>query len=94
MLCASVSRSADAHPATICFGGAAHQATIWRWRTAFQHDFAARLAWTLASPAEANHNPVVVVNGQAGTAPIEIEAAAGQPVVLDAAGATDPDATR
>jgi len=67
------------------------QATIWRWRTAFQHDFAARLAWTLVAPAEANHNPVVVVNGKAGTAPIEIEAAVGQPVVLDAAGTTDPD---
>ena len=67
------------------------QATIWRWRTAFQHDFAARMAWTLASPAEANHNPVVVVNGQTGTAPIEIEASVGQPLSLDAAGTTDPD---
>ena len=67
------------------------QATIWRWRTAFQHDFAARLAWTLVSPADANHNPVVVVNGRTGTAPIEIEATVGQPVVLDAAGTTDPD---
>ena len=23
------------------------QATIWRWRTAFQHDFAARMDWTI-----------------------------------------------
>jgi hypothetical protein len=26
------------------------QATIWRWRTAFQHDFAARMDWTIAIP--------------------------------------------
>jgi hypothetical protein len=31
------------------------------------------------------------VNGKTGTAPIEIEATVGQPVVLDAAGTTDPD---
>ncbi len=42
------------------------QATIWRWRTAFQHDFAARMDWTIKDPAQANHNPDVVVNGQAG----------------------------
>jgi hypothetical protein len=67
------------------------QATIWRWRTAFQHDFAARLDWTLKAPAAANHNPVVVVNGRAGTEPIQIEATVGQPVILDAAATTDPD---
>ena len=26
------------------------QATIWRWRTAFQHDFAARMDWTIKEP--------------------------------------------
>ena len=45
------------------------QATIWRWREAFQHDFAARIDWTIKPFSDANHNPVVVVNGQAGTAP-------------------------
>ena len=40
------------------------QATIWRWRTAFQNDFAARMDWTIKDPAQANHNPEVVVNGQ------------------------------
>jgi len=35
------------------------QATIWRWREAFQHDFAARMDWCVAdSFDEANHNPV------------------------------------
>ena len=67
------------------------QATIWRWRTAFQHDFAARMDWTVKPFAEANHNPTVVVNGEPGTAPIRMNATAGTPVHLDAAGTTDPD---
>ncbi len=67
------------------------QATIWRWREAFQHDFAARMDWTVKPFAEANHNPVVVVNGESGTAPIFVEAVVGQPVVLDASQSHDPD---
>ena len=67
------------------------QATIWRWRTAFQHDFAARMDWTIKPVNAANHNPIVTVNGNAGTAPIEIAARVGVPVVLDAAGTRDPD---
>ena len=67
------------------------QATIWRWREAFQHDFAARMDWTIKPFSEANHNPVVVVNGQAGTAPIFVDAVVGQPVGLDASQSRDPD---
>jgi hypothetical protein len=67
------------------------QATIWRWREAFQHDFAARMDWTIKSFSEANHNPIVAVNGQSGTAPIFIEAIVGQPIVLDASQSHDPD---
>ena len=67
------------------------QATIWRWRTAFQHDFAARMDWTVKAPRDANHNPVVIVNGQSGKAPIAIDAARGVPFVLDASGTRDPD---
>lgn len=67
------------------------QATIWRWREAFQHDFAARMDWTIKPFAEANHNPVVVVNGQSGTAPIFVDAVVGQPLVLDASQSHDPD---
>ena len=75
--------------------GAPHtsdQATIWRWRKAFQHDFAARMDWTIEDRAHANHNPQVVVNGASGKAPITIEVETGKPVVLDAAGTIDPDA--
>ncbi len=67
------------------------QATVWRWREAFQHDFAARMDWTVKSYGEANHNPVVVVNGQKGTAPIVMAAQVGQPLTLDAGASTDPD---
>jgi peptidoglycan/xylan/chitin deacetylase (PgdA/CDA1 family) len=67
------------------------QATIWRWRTAFQHDFAARMDWTVKPARAANHNPAVVVNGRAGTEPVVLDAQVGVPVVLDAAGTTDPD---
>lgn len=66
-------------------------ATIWRWRAAFQHDFAARLDWTTKAANEANHNPRVVVNGRAGTEPITLDAQVDVPVVLDAAGTIDPD---
>ncbi len=38
------------------------QATIWRWRKAFQHDFAARMDWTRSSVYDsANHSPVVKI---------------------------------
>jgi hypothetical protein len=67
------------------------QATIWRWRTAFQHEFAARMDWTIKPFAEANHNPVITVNGKDGTAPILIETQVGQPVTLDAGASKDPD---
>lgn len=35
-----------------------NHATIWRWREAFQHDFAARMDWCVKSYEEANHPPV------------------------------------
>ena len=33
------------------------QATIWRWRTAFQHDFAARMDWTIKDRARGESQP-------------------------------------
>ncbi len=74
--------------------GAPHtsdQATIWRWRTAFQHDFAARMSWTMNDVKHANHNPAIVVNGQTGKAPLTLDVQAGAPVTLDASATTDPD---
>jgi len=70
------------------------QATIWRWRDAFQNDFAARVSWTVADYAHGNHNPIAEVNGHSGTAPILIDADVGKPVVLDASASHDPDGQR
>ena len=67
------------------------QATIWRWREAFQNDFAARMDWTIKDAGRANHNPRVVVNGRPGTAPLELDALVGTPLTLDASGTADPD---
>ena len=33
------------------------QATIWRWRTAFQHDFAARMDWTMKESGAGESQP-------------------------------------
>ncbi len=67
------------------------QATIWRWREAFQNNFAARMDWTIKDYHQANHNPVLEVNGQPGTAVIEVDAEVGKPVLLDASHSVDPD---
>lgn len=67
------------------------QATVWRWREAFQHDLAARMAWTTAPFERANHAPSVTVNGVGGVEPLAFTATVGQPLALDAAGTRDPD---
>ncbi|MGB6192277.1 MAG: nucleoside hydrolase-like domain-containing protein [Terracidiphilus sp.] len=67
------------------------QATIWRWRDVFQNDFAARMTWTVADFAHANHNPIAVVDGHTGSAPIELDVTAGNSVTLDASQSSDPD---
>jgi Cellulose-binding Sde182, nucleoside hydrolase-like domain/Cellulose-binding protein Sde0182, C-terminal domain len=68
------------------------QATVWRWRDAFQNDFAARMAWTVSDYKHANHNPLLVVNGRTGTAPILTDARVGTPLQFDASASRDPDA--
>jgi hypothetical protein len=47
--------------------------------------------WTVQDVSAANHNPVVLVNGQAGKAPILLNARVGAPLTLDAAGTKDPE---
>jgi cellulose-binding protein len=67
------------------------QATIWRWREAYQNDFAARMDWTIKDFAHANHNPELVLNGRPGTGVLELTADPKQIITLDAAGSKDPD---
>jgi len=71
---------------------ASNQATIWRWREAYQHDFAARMDWNItADYKKANHNPVVTLNANAGKAIARGSVKAGEQVTLSAKGTKDPD---
>jgi hypothetical protein len=68
------------------------QATIWRWREAFQYDFAARMDWCVAEKFDqANHNPVAAFENDNTKAILHVTAKAGDTVKLDAAGTYDPD---
>jgi Protein of unknown function (DUF1593) len=75
-------------------GHTSDQATIWRWRSAFQNDFAARMDWTTQPYAKANHPPRVVVNGVTGDSPMRLTARTGSRLKLDASASTDPDRQR
>ncbi len=68
-----------------------NQATIWRWREAYQHDFAARMDWCVKPRGAANHNPQAVANGQPGKSVVEVKARPGERVALSAEGSSDPD---
>jgi hypothetical protein len=60
--------------------------SVYRWRPAFQADFAARLDWCVSPYAGANHPPVVRIAGDR-----EREVEVGDSMNLDAGGTTDPD---
>lgn len=60
--------------------------TVWRWREAVQHDFAARLQWTIKPPTQANHPPVArLAHGNA------LQVRSGDWITLDASPSSDPD---
>ncbi|TWT78121.1 hypothetical protein Pla123a_09110 [Posidoniimonas polymericola] len=63
-----------------------NHATIWRWRSAYQNDFSARMDWTIRPPAEANHPPVVKLDHDA-----KLTAKKGDRVELAATASSDPD---
>ncbi len=68
------------------------QATIWRWRDAYQYDFAARMDWCVADRYEdANHNPIAVINNASGKDILELSVKSGAQVQLSAEGSSDPD---
>lgn len=70
------------------------RSTVWRWRPAFQAELAARALWCVKPPAEANHPPVAVLNGDKTTAAVELTARAGAAVRLSAVGSLDEDGDR
>lgn len=64
-----------------------NRATVWRWRPEFQHDFSARMDWSV-TPAydDANHPPVPKLGH-----PRELRVQPGGRLALSAAGSSDPD---
>ncbi|HSJ69359.1 MAG TPA: nucleoside hydrolase-like domain-containing protein [Anditalea sp.] len=71
---------------------ASNQATIWRWREAYQHDFAARMDWNITDDFKnANHNPIIVLNKNEGKAVAKGNFKKGSTVQLSAKGTHDPD---
>ncbi len=65
---------------------------IKRWSNGYDNDFAARMDWSITSNyANANHHPIAVVNGDQSRKVLELSAAPGSQVKLDAAGSSDPD---
>ncbi len=63
-----------------------NQATIWRWRTAYQNDFAARMQWCTKPFNEANHPPVPKLAHAE-----SITVKSGDQFHLNADGTSDPD---
>jgi hypothetical protein len=63
-----------------------NKATIWRWRSAYQNDFAARMDWTIKPRGGANHSPVARL-GHAD----RLTAKPGDRISLSAQGSSDPD---
>ena len=63
-----------------------NHATIWRWREAYQNDFAARMDWTIKPYEQANHPPVAKLDH-----PAYIQARQGEKVELSAHASSDPD---
>lgn len=62
------------------------QATIWRWRTAFQNDFAARIDWSIKPYSECNHPPIPKL-----ATPDSFTVKSGAQFHLNADGTYDPD---
>ena len=67
------------------------RATVYRWRDDYQRDFAARMDWCVLDYANANHQPIAIVNGHSENSPLEIHAQPGQKVRLRASKSRDPD---
>ncbi|KAF2225386.1 DUF1593-domain-containing protein [Elsinoe ampelina] len=66
--------------------------SIWRWRQAFQFDFAARMQWSVNSDSSrVNHIPVAHVNGSCSFDALEVPYKLGDSITVDASQSYDPD---
>ncbi len=64
---------------------------IFRWRTDFQNDFAARMDRCILPYSEVNHNPVVLIDDQAGKYVIYEQVEPDTQLSFDARASFDPD---
>jgi hypothetical protein len=69
-------------------------ASVYRWRPAFQNDFAARVQWGVKTFEEANHHPEVVINGHRGKGAVIVKGRPGQTFKFSALDSKDPDGHR
>lgn len=60
--------------------------TIWRWREAYQNDFAARMDWTIQPVGKANHPPIIRLDHDN-----NIKAKPNERIYLSAKNCIDPD---
>jgi len=67
------------------------RAAVYRWRSDFQNNWAARMDWCVKNFDECNHAPLISVNGSKGNKPLTIKAKADETVEFDAGSSTDPD---
>jgi hypothetical protein len=66
--------------------------TIWRWRAAYQAEFATRIQWSLTYDfSKTAHHPVVVVNSSCGFEHLPLTVAPNVELVLDASESYDLD---
>lgn len=63
-----------------------NKVTLWRWRTDFQNDFAARMDWCVKPYEDANHPPVPFLAHAE-----QLTVKSGERFSLDASKSTDPD---
>jgi len=63
-----------------------NKVTIWRWRSAYQNDFSARMDWTVKPYDQANHPPTALLKHSN-----RLDVKSGKRVTLSAVGSSDPD---
>ncbi|MDZ7371238.1 MAG: DUF1593 domain-containing protein [candidate division KSB1 bacterium] len=64
---------------------------VFRWRVDFQNDFAARMDWCVKPFDQANHNPIVVLDGDSTKNVLIRRVKPGERILLDASRTYDPD---
>jgi hypothetical protein len=81
----------DNHWSGSADGALGRKWTVARWRRHYQNDFSARMDWCIKSYNEANHNPIVEIDGSKGKEVVYRNVEPGGSLVLSAESSTDPD---